>query len=71
MFGNLFTNIYKFVAPEPIRGETTSVTAYNEVGEKVILEMQKDSLSTRMPIRMPKENERTKEQTGDTPIEMR
>jgi hypothetical protein len=59
MFGNLFTNIYSLVAPEPVHREMRipnsdlkHVIAHNEVGERVILEMQKDYLSERMPIKV-------------------
>lgn len=59
MFGNLFTNIYSLVAAEPVHREMRIsnpdlkyVIAHNEVGERIILEMQRDHLSKRMPIKM-------------------
>jgi len=63
MFGNLFTNIYSLVAAEPIHREMRIpnpdlkyVIAHNEVGERVILEMQRDYLSQRMPVKVSIDN---------------
>ena len=78
MFGDLFTNIYSLVASQPVHREVKIpdsdlkyVIAHNEVGERVILEMQTDYLSRRMPIKISINDGRPpKEKTGSPPIEM-